>query len=816
MIYSTSIGTYQYPRMDVDPKYKLTDEWARNAAKYIYTYHTSSWLQREQFSFDRLRRYAAGRQDINQYRTKFMDDVNNTPGMNQIDGMEHEYITLKEAKLGFTHIDFENIYSPAPNLLNAIQGIMEQQEHAVRIFAQDTYANSARMDMKYRMMVKIERAKFLEEFADIMGQEKEQNLPKSEEELVMYEQAGGFTLPYEVGLQEVINHTFIEANTISDLKNRIIQDFATIRMAASMDVVNPITKRVEAEYVDPADLIIEYSDKENRRFIDSGFWAVQRFLTVAQLREQTGWSEEKILSIATQFNGKFAIGNPLIENLTSLTEYRSNNYCNYNDLRIPILHYEIKTIDSTYYTKFLNSDKGRFPMVEEPYRNDGKKKPRVYDTEKRKTEVHDMETWYVGNWVIGREEVFGYGKKFDIPFDYSKKAPRPSLHFYCLPHKSIIEQGISVFDNMQMANLRFQNDIATSLPANVFAIEIGALNDMQLGNKKIHPLTVLKIATQKGIMFYQMHPSLIPGETQKYNNVKPFEQIPAGVGRAVADFVSVINTGYQQLAALTGIDQFTLNSNTPSSETTATAIKSATASTKDCLKPIYSGWVSIQERIAMNSALVGAQLIVDNDDTDCGYYNIISPAKIIAIKEAGRVTPAELGMKVLAKPTMDEINEVLKACQLAMTPGKSGRAALSVSDYLFIYDELKYGTPVKQIMAYLSYKQQQHQMFELQAQDANQKANFAGAKDVEDNKTRNENDRYKFQTDQDIRKEFAKAYFSLMSQKELDNNKAMADFTKFAIQLGVDLNSMKMGQGAEQMNQPVSLNQMNQEQMPAQ
>lgn len=819
-IYTTTSGNFDYPRHDIDPELKGQEKWNLDVARYIYAYDLNSWMNKQRSKIQVLRDYASGDQDRDQYKKKYIEDEqnNNQSGASeQGPGGETEYLTLKEAGVGFTHIDFERIFSFGPLVVRAVSGILESQEHDVRVYAQDDKSTKQKQQLKNKMKAKMKIDPILK---DVRPQE---NIPKTDEELEMYMALGGNMLDYEVGMQEVLNYTFTKRSDLKELKKRIIEDLVKIRMSAAVDVVDEYSQRVGIEYLDPSDLIIQYSDN-NTRFEDIWFWGRQKLMTIGEVRKQTGWSEDKILNLAIKYNGDVALGNTRINSLTSIEQYSINGSANYNDVRVPVLEYEYKTVDN-FYTSVLTRKNGTISKKEQQWEKDGYEAPKVWDDESRgrtiKTQKDDIVRWYKGSWVIGTDCIFNYGLKFDQAFDIKNREPRPSLHFYCMPDKSLIEQIIPLLDDCQMLWLRYQNDKAIAPPATGMAVEMGSLNEINMMGKKMRPYDTLKVYAMGGTLFYSMHEAVIPtGNGQGFNNVLPFKQLEGGIGKAVSDFVAGIQTNYQQISIITGVDAYTLSMSTPSSETTDTAIKSAMSATKDTIRPIYSGWISIQERLAMNTILVGQQLIVDNEDRDRGYYGIISDVKINAIKKAGKYPPAEYGFQTVALPSAGEIEKIENAAMMATQGGKNGIPALTYSEYLWICDQLKLNKPIKYIQAYISYKESKRDRESAEMAMQNQEANAKGALMQEEAKSKARLIEIDAQGKIDKELKMFEIIGKMVEKSGELNLKGINELKKIALQGGIDAGAMEAQMNPQMPGQdqgqagPEQAMPMQQEEMP--
>jgi hypothetical protein len=347
--------------------------------------------------------------------------------------------------------------------------------------------------------------------------------------------------------------------------------------------------------------------------------------------------------------------------------------------------------------------------------------------------------------------------------------------------------------------------MATAPPAMGLAIEVGSLNELSMMSKKIRPYDTIKLYTQGGTLIYAMHEATFPtSNAPSFNNVKPFEILKGGTMPALNDFVGRLTMNYQSIATKIGIDQYTSGTQRPNSDTTAVEIRAAVASTQDSIKPIYSAWISIQERMAMNVATVAQQLIVDNTDKDRGYYGIISDVKINAIKEAGKYPPAEYGFQSVALPSRDEIAEIMKAAQAATMGGKNGIPALAWSEYLFIQDSLKLGRPVRLIHAYIAYKEAKRKQEEMQRGMAMQEFQIKKTGELESIKNKNKIDLE--QAKGKIMKEIEtmKIIGKWIEKFGTANLQGLNDLKKTILEIGADAGKTmaQQGQQGQQQMQP--------------
>jgi len=83
------------------------------------------------------------------------------------------------------------------------------------------------------------------------------------------------------------------------------------------------------------------------------------------------------------------------------------------------------------------------------------------------------------------------------------------------------------------------------------------------------------------------------------------------------------------------------------------------------------------------------------------YEKVIGSGGIEAIRIA-QDTPAELGIKLQARPSLQEKIDLLKAAEIAMQPGRDGIRGITYDDYTYVVERLHAGGNIKEIRLYLN------------------------------------------------------------------------------------------------------------------
>ena len=118
-----------------------------------------------------------------------------------------------------------------------------------------------------------------------------------------------------------------------------------------------------------------------------------------------------------------------------------------------------------------------------------------------------------------------------------------------------------------------------------------------------------------------------------------------------------------------------------------------------------------------------------------------------------------MGIKIEIKPTQERKQQIMQAAIEAMKPGKDGEK-ISMGDYLMISRLINAGR-LNHAETLIRFKQDQSREQSIKLQQENMKLNAESAQQTEMLKAKNEMEKIKFEADQTIRIEAAKALFKI-------------------------------------------------------
>lgn len=755
-------GYFDRPSDDIDPKLKQNDPvYSLRFMEFMYSEYC---LGRTAITPDDIGRfkinlsYARGQQSTELYKDLILDELRNSPDqLYQQGGDAFNPPKNKKARSGFVSIDFSRIYSPIPKYINNIIGIMEEQEHAVVAQAIDERSGDLREQLKFRRYIEGKLKEELREFDNIMGvQQDDQGIvyPTSIEELALHEQMGSFKLEYESGIQRALKHTLLASND-KKIKRRVIKDILTYGITATMDYFDYNIDEVRVKHTNVMNLIVENSDEED--FSDASYWGYMDFITISELKNETGLLDDELFGIAGNYLGTY--GNS--------TEFNrsvgSDGFYDFYKCRVPVLVGFWRSNDYDYRTKRITStdEEMEFP---EPYRRyaDGKsKRPRIYLNGKKETYRTSKKSLYSAKWVLGTELVYDYGLAHDVGFDYGKKDVEAPIHIYKIDEVPMVESCIPIENQLQLTFYRLQNGIAKAPPPGL-KIEYNALMGMTFeDDQEWKPLDTIRMYTQSGHFIFNASPD---GVQLPANYSEPIGELKGGLGTVIDDAIKSFELGYQQLMEITGIDRLSSVSKNPTGEQGKFVTQVAVAATSNTLRPIYSGYLSIKQQMAKGIILRVQGACYTREKSP--YEKILGASSFYSLKTAGNDPPVILGVHLVPTPDSALKEEVRQAAMSALAGGKNGIPALTYSEYLFIVENLTTMAGISFARIYIARKEAEAKIEEQKKANEAVKLNNEATQQQNQQKSDLKNQEILAERD----KELAIIEAKKQAQIEIDNN----------------------------------------------
>ena len=712
---------YFFPSDDIDPELKKSETWNRRVAEAIWSLYLrgNTYTSIDAVSQLRwLRLYGTGNQPKELYMDLLLDD---------------------EKREGYLSTNW-SVFSPMSKYMRVILGRMESQEYDYVVNAIDPISVNKKEDMVWESLFNSDFSEEIEAVKSLAGIESTDEpkyVSNNLQELEMFKEMGGFKLIEESQLEAVLEATDYLSD-IKAIKRKVCVDLVHFNKAAIRDLYNPHTGLCRYEYVDWENLVVDYSNENN--FKDIRFWGYLKFKTLNEVRMSTDLSESELLQIVQPWLGIFGNMTTGAIGKYQMTGYKDENgVLVYNQLRVPVFVYEYMSTDS-FFTTMKNGKE--YPQEHGKYIN----------TPKKKTKVTRINNVYGGEWIVGSKVVLNHGLQLNTSRQ-NPKEPRMSLHAIALPGKSIVETIIPNLDQIQLTKLRLESAIAMAKPQGL-SIEIGSLENIDLGDGTKNPLEIIKLARQTGDVIYRA----TTHAGQWNNQGVPITKSEGGVGQFFNECIQNFELNFNFIAELTGIDRISAAS-PRSQEQSATATKVAVAATNDALQPIFTSYVQLKESAAQAICPRIQTVIKKNPNAKKSYEGILGVmgTNILSIgEEAGIITA---GIKIEIKPTDEMVQDAKTAATEALKPGKDGEN-ITLADWTFFMDLIRRGR-IKQAQALLQYRLNVSREQNIKMQQENMRLNGENAAKIEAQKAQNKLMELKAQEQKEIRVEAAKALFTM-------------------------------------------------------
>ena len=712
-------GSYPFPRDEISTDDK-TIEWGIQWCEAMY----AAWITdrtgvpySQLDEYYNLRRYGAGNQDVYKYQKILL--ANDGEGES---GLE-----------GYLNIDWE-IFSVMPKFKHIIRGMFENQEHDIVASAVDEKStrekNKAEMDKWFKGRFK----PLLDQMDKINGTQRTPEwVPENVDELDLYRTTGGFKLAKEAEIEEALQYSFYISDW-KETKRKMLDDFVDCNIAACKDYTDIYTRKAKVRYVDPMNLIIQYSRHWDSRNSEYGGELIKE--TISNIRKNTEIPEDELRNLAQFYSGRNT--NQNLQSWTVEDLRIENGGWKYDNFLIDIMDCEWFSVNSKFFTRRLN-DRGETRVYEEKW---GK----IFDTQRKKTKKHTYKVVYRNKWIVGTKFSYDFGLQYDTPRP-GKKEVELSFKFYKLPGRSMVSLSIPNLDQMQLTWLKLQNALAMSANSGI-AIEYSTLQNMKLGGSKMEPLEILAIRRDTGDLIYKT--TTHQGRPNVPGGYKPIQELVGGIGPQLQEYIALFELNLEFIRDLTGISRVA-DASTPDPNQSVGGTEIAMAATHNALQPIYTGYIRLKEKVARTLAIRIQSLIKHDKQAYKGYMPVLGEAGVKIISVGADAIDTDWEIMIQAKPTQQRKSIILESAMKAMQPDKDGHIGLEEQDFLMIERMLEQGNlkPAEMFLAYRSRKNKDRQ---IQVQRENMQLDQQGQ--VQAVQAKMQADQQTAQFDNELKKDF--------------------------------------------------------------
>ena len=594
----SSVAIYQspFPNQMASDEEKSSEKYGLKVAKSI----EGEWFRRKGNScrfydqwgeYHRLRLYARGEQPVQKYKDEL--SINGDMSMLNLD------------------------WSPIPiipKFVDIVVNGMNDRLYKVKAEAQDVMSaekKNAFQDMIEKEMVSREFISLTkQEFGiDVSNMDPDQ-LPEDDEELSLYMQ-----LKYKPSIEiaeEVAIDTIFKMSDYPEIKKLFDYDVTTIGVGV-MKHEFLVNDGVNIEYVDPANWIHSYTEKED--FSDCYYFGeVKQVHYTELLKINPDLTEEQLTEIKNASSAWYEYF-PIVRN------YQDDTFLNEV---VTLLYFNYKTTKRFVWKKKLLENGGErvirkgdtfFPPMGEGVPFEVIEAPR--------------EVWYDGILVGGSNILLKWEMMRNMvrPKSASQKAmPNYVAHaprMYKGNIESLVRRMVPFADQIQLTHLKLQQVMSRVVPDGVF-IDADGLNEVDLGNGAAYnPEDALKLYFQTGSVVGRSYT-----QDGDFNNARvPIQELNSNSGQSkMSALIANYNHYLNMIRDVTGINE-ARDASTPNPDALVGVQKLAALNSNTATRHILNSGLNVTKRMAESVSLRVADILEYADFREefamqIGKYNI--------------------------------------------------------------------------------------------------------------------------------------------------------------------------------------------------
>lgn len=633
----TNQSNYPFPNDNIDPIEKGKNSFGIKVSDAIYhngvkTANSTSYIDRIKENRD----FASNNQSVDKYK----------PILNAALDQKGDYSAM--------NIDW-TISTPCQKFTNNLIGSISNQDQKIQFNAISPYSKTkydADRDAYFQKMIMQKALANAEMQTGVALTDKSGFNPKDSEEIDLY-MSMEYRQPVEIGMEEIVDFELYNNDYELKIKNRIIRDLVENHKGAAR-IYFDSNDKIRLRYTDIANYYSTFSTELDNNDVD--YEAELIYLTIRELRKrdsnksikESDWKE-----IAKANSSKY--GNPYFDN----NSYGDSFY--YDDYRIPVLDFIWYTTDKSYWENTVKPN-GREYLDKRAF---------GYTSDKNNVIVKEREVSYEGLRIIGTPFILGYSLSKNMlrhkdNHNSEKLSPKLIRRYitFNIPGKSPVEVMKPNINNIQLLVLRKRHIIAEINPTGI-AIDINGLTDVMSLMKMENPRELIQLYKQKGMMLYSRVD--VNGDPTNGMPIQElgsnFANLLLSLDQSILSEINIIreNLGFSEVRdgsapdkdALVGIEKLRLLS---SSNTT---------------RELFNGYTNgIFAQLGKVISRMVQYKIVYGQDGLKEYENVIGQQGVNSLEFAKDVEMSELGIKIEALPTAEEIQDLINSLNVAVQSGE--------------------------------------------------------------------------------------------------------------------------------------------------
>ncbi len=602
----------EFPSHNIDPR-KKDRKWRLQFMKAAWNCSSDfkSIFYNYAGEYDKIKRYALGRQDTANYRKPMhIDEQSNTT---------------------YAALDFKVLPIVKKHRQIAL-GRLQKSEYNIVCTPIDALARTDEdnyyADTKAKIVLRDELLKVNPELADSPQLRPNPGEPLDLEELEM-QMNYGYKHNYAIEAEEGIELIF-DQNNITECRHKVFEDLFDNGVAVVKDWMED-DGSVRFRNCDVRSIITNYCRYSNFRDIQYCGEVIDMTWTEFRERANGKFTDEEFERIYDLIkSGGQSVGN----NIKTTT---------YNDkLKVKILDLDWYSVDEQIYVDDVNQFGNRV-FTKTDYKFKGRKN----------TKSVKKQNIYTGKWIIGTDFIYDdgpemYQKRSRGLFNAKLSFHITATNFYDMRASGVMEDIIPIADQMAIAWLKLQS-IRNNLQAFAWDIDLGALEEVDFAKsgKAMTPKELIQMFFQNGILINRRKSLTESGGS----NYRTIEFIQTNYGQLISDSWNDFNNFLALLKEATGFNEATDGSTiNPKNLNSTNALMNE--NTNNALYHLQRGEEIILLSLA-ESVLCRMKRAIKMGKVE-GYIRTLGYNTVKFISVSPEVGLHDFGIKLESKPTTEQ------------------------------------------------------------------------------------------------------------------------------------------------------------------
>lgn len=625
---------------------KRTDEFAVKTMKNFWPrWNVDDFYMKRAANYRTIRLWAEGLQDVT-----------------ELEGQVVTRIPGGQPNSSWGNLDFTPV-AILPIFVDGMVGEFMSLKYRVKCNAIDPESKSKKLQAKQKELNVLQFKSVLAKLEQATGIPSPKTKFETDEEVEVHYDS--FKLGLETAVEKTVT-TIFETCNIENIQRKMFYDFVNLKMAVARCYYD-INYQTKFEYIDPEFYVSTPSMEED--FSDVNLEGHIQFITVVELKRQSGFDNKKLYNIAKQFVGKFGNAPAIRSFEPGLTD---SSYSWMNN-KVMVFHFEFLTLDTSTYKIKTN----KFGKV------------RVYKDEVSKNPEENLsrriQNCYAGTWIVDSDYVYNYGQKENM---IRKRLPNGVVdtktqtgYFKFQPNmryginKSHTERAMVFAKQWHLSFMKLQQFLAKA-KAPGYKININGMTPVDLGNGKttMGPIEMSIFHEQTGNYIYDSSKEGGEEENQR-SPIEPFV-IPIG---DIAALIGSCNFCLEQIRQVCG-RPVGVDTSTPNPDTLVGVMDQVKKAAAISLEPLRQGFTNI-----MKGAINYICMMVQDKGTS-KYAESIGDLDVSILELGADLQLATLGMDIEYEPDNYERAQMKATLDFEV---KNGRLRSEDAIYIMTLPTLK-------------------------------------------------------------------------------------------------------------------------------